>query len=294
MKNVEKLAEEVKAAMEEMSGKEVKIYQGIKQNGKMMTGLTVHNPSANTSPVVYLDPEKDFDVPVRVLAKQFLDTIEAYMPETDFDTSQFTDFERAKERIIMTLINKEHNKDLLEKVPYIDVTDDLVVIFKYNVMCEDGQAANIVIRKEHAEGWGVSPEALYSIAEINTAQLFPPEVIKLASYVSEMMGRPVGDSGYYILTNKQKLSGATTLVYPQLIKQLCSIYKCEKLLILPSSVNELLIYPATDEEELVQMIGESVNMVHGVNATLEPKDFLSDSVYVYDRQQDYFTAYRKN
>lgn len=294
MKDLEKLAEEVKAAMEELSGKEVKIYHGLIRDGKTMTGLTIVNPSVNTSPVVYLDPEKDFDIPVKALAQKLLDVIEAHMPETDFDTSQFTDFERAQKRIIMTLINKDRNKDLLEKVPYIDVTDDLVVIFKYNVMCKDGQAANIVIRKEHAEGWGVSPEVLYSIAEINTAQLFPPEVLKLASYVSEMMGRPVEDAGYYILTNKQRLSGATTLVYPLLMKQLCGVYRCQKLLILPSSVNELLIYPATDEDDLDRMAKESLNMVHEVNATLEPKDFLSDSVYVYDRQQDYFAAYRKN
>lgn len=154
MRNLEKLAEEVKAAMEEMSGKKVKIYHGLNRNGKSMTGLTVHDSSVNISPVVYLDPEKDFDVPVVVLAKQFLEVIEANMPKADFDTSQFTDFEKAKERIIMTLINREHNKDLLEKVPYIDITGDLVVIFKYNVMSKLGQAANIVIRNEHAKKWG--------------------------------------------------------------------------------------------------------------------------------------------
>ena len=295
MNKLEKLAEEVKTAMEEMSGKEVKVYQGLNRNGKTLTGLTIVDPYVNTSPVVYLDPEKDFNIPVKVLAKKFLNVIETNMPKWDFDASQFTDFERAKKRIIMTLVNKEYNEDLLKKVPYIDVTDDLVVIFKYNVMNRPGQAANIVIRKEHAEGWGVSPETLYSIAEINTAQLFPPEVIKLASYVSEELGRPVEDAGYYILTNKQKLSGATTLVYPLLMKQLCSVYKCKKLLILPNSVNELLIYPVADEEEnLDWMIKESLNMVNEVNATLDPKDFLSDGVYVYDRQQDYFTAYRKH
>lgn len=225
MRNLEKLAEEVKAAMEEMSGKKVKIYHGLNRNGKSMTGLTVHDSSVNISPVVYLDPEKDFDVPAVVLAKQFLEVIEANMPKADFDTSQFTDFEKAKERIIMTLINREHNKDLLEKVPYIDITGDLVVIFKYNVMSKPGQAANIVIRNEHAEKWGVSPEALYSIAETNTARLFPPEVIKLASFVSERLDAPVADVGYYILTNKQHLAGATTLAYPLLMKRLCRAYQ---------------------------------------------------------------------
>ena len=37
MRNLEKLAEEVKAAMEEMSGKKVKIYHGLNRNGKSMT-----------------------------------------------------------------------------------------------------------------------------------------------------------------------------------------------------------------------------------------------------------------
>ena len=233
---------------------------------------------------------KDFDVPAVVLAKQFLEVIEANMPKADFDTCQFTDFEKAKERIIMTLINREHNKDLLEKVPYIDITGDLVVIFKYNVMSKPGQAANIVIRNEHAKKWGVSPEALYSIAETNTARLFPPEVIKLASFVSERLDAPVADVGYYILTNKQHLAGATTLAYPSLMKQLCSAYQCKKLLILPSSVDELLIYPAKDEEDLDGMAKESLNMVREVSATLDPKDFLSDSVYVYDSQLDNYTV----
>ena len=39
MRNLEKLAEEVKAAMEEMSGKKVKIYHGLNRNGKSMTGF---------------------------------------------------------------------------------------------------------------------------------------------------------------------------------------------------------------------------------------------------------------
>lgn len=108
--------------------------------------------------------------------------------------------------------------------------------------------------------------------------------------MSERLDAPVADVGYYILTNKQHLAGATTLAYPSLMKQLCSAYQCKKLLILPSSVDELLIYPAKDEEDLDGMAKESLNMVREVSATLDPKDFLSDSVYVYDSQLDNYTV----
>lgn len=290
MKNLEKLAEEVKAAMEELSGKEIKIYHGLNRNGKPMTGLTIRDPYINTTPVVYIDPEKDFDIPVKKLAKTILDVIEENMPKWDFDASQFTDYERAKKRIIMTLVSKSYNEELLKKVPYVNVTNDLVVIFKYNIMNRPGQAANIVVHNEHMEGWGVSVAELFNVARTNTPVLFPVEITKLSSFASERMQRPVEDAGYYILTNEQKLSGATAMVYPSLLKKLCGMHRCQKLLILPSSVNDLLFYPVANDRTLDWMIKESLMMVHEVNATLEPGDFLSDSVYVYDGLENKLTS----
>ena len=284
MNKLEKLAEETKTAMEKMSGKKVQICQGTCK-GETMIGLSIYDPSNNVSPVVYLDQGKDFDIPVKKLAKKILDVIEANTPETNFDTSKFEDFEKAKERIIMLLVNQEQNKELLKEVPYVELTDDLVLIFKYVF----GQAS-VTIRNKHVKEWGASVEELLTIAEKNTPTFCPVETVNLSSFTSERAQRKVADAGYYILSNEQRFYGATAMAYPYLMKRLCKMFHCNRMLVLPISVHELLFYPVVNEDNLERMMEESLKMTQENNKTSNPEEFLSNSVYLYDSSQNGFAT----
>ena len=86
----------------------------------------------------------------------------------------------------------------------------------------------------------------------------------------------------YCLTNYLVRNGASVLLYPGLLKECAA--KCGKdLVILPSSVDEVLLMPLSDENKL----NELTEMVRGINqSVLEPGKVLSDHVYRYDYEND--------
>ena len=107
------------------------------------------------------------------------------------------------------------------------------------------------------------------------------EIKPMADLLAEMMGdelAPEDLSGIpmYVLTNKNRIYGATGMLNGKAIQQ-CSELLGDRFYILPSSVHELILIPdAGDPACLTEMVRE-------INRTvLTPNDFLSDMVYVYD------------
>ena len=83
----------------------------------------------------------------------------------------------------------------------------------------------------------------------------------------------------YILTNTEKLHGAACILYQQLLEEFAKKVN-DNLYILPSSVHEIIMIPASfagKASELRQMVEE-------INATqVEEEEVLSDSVYFFNR-----------
>ena len=90
------------------------------------------------------------------------------------------------------------------------------------------------------------------------------------------------DYSMYILTNKLKIHGATCITYPRLLKRI-SDYLEDDLVIIPSSIHEVLILPASitqkdySYEELEAMITETNDTV------LTDDEVLSTHAYIYEK-----------
>ena len=84
----------------------------------------------------------------------------------------------------------------------------------------------------------------------------------------------------YVLTNREKRYGAAALLYSGQISELADQVESD-LLILPSSVHEVLLLPDDHRQEYTfyrQMVRE-VNTTH-----VEPEEVLSYSLYRYNRK----------
>lgn len=197
-----------------------------------------------------------------------------------FDVSLFTDFNAVKNRICYKVVNTASNKQLLEDVPHRKMLD-LSVVY-YVMVSVDGVAGSILIHNNHLNFWNVTENDLYEYASINTSKILPAGIKSMFDTLSEMIDMedlPNTDDFIYVLTNKEKMQGASTILYPDVLSTFAD-KKNANLWLIPSSVHEWIII--CDDENVNR---ETLSMmIQDVNSTqLAVDEVLSDHPYYYNR-----------
>ncbi len=274
-KFIEKVVEEMQKVYPDAK---LEVKEVNKNNGISLTGLIIRTDDTNMSPTIYLDPyyenysegEMDMADVVERICKVYEDA----KPSTSFDVDSFANYERAKSRICLKLINFEQNEALLGQIPHIKWLD-LAICFYYLIEAEE--CATILVRNEHIARWGVTPEQLLDVAKENTAKLMPIQTMSLA----EMLGfPPFGEEPFQIATNQKKLYGACAMYQDSLLEDIANTWD-DDVTIIPSSVHEVLLMPSKSIENntLTNLIGE-------VNETeVDDQEVLSSHPYVYKREE---------
>lgn len=296
--------EMVKEEVEKRLGEEytVKTKEVIKNNGVVLTGITVGKPEINISPIIYLNNYYEtYTSNNEELEKILSDIMEIYVGSCikhTIDLQFFTDFEQVKEQIVFKLVNYEKNSKLLKDVPFLPF-QDLAIVFQCLVSNERNGSTSIMIHHAHTKLWNVTAQDLYRQAQENMPRLYPYEICGIRDIVMEMMQQSGEETDLcealpeeaplplYVLTNTNRINGAGTLLYENIIKDFAQAAD-KNVFILPSSVHEVLL--------LVENGGESVEnlkqMVHEVNETeVEAEDFLSDHIYYYNRKTSRISMY---
>ena len=87
----------------------------------------------------------------------------------------------------------------------------------------------------------------------------------------------------YVLSNKLKIHGATSIVYPGLLEDIAERL-CSDLIIIPSSIHEVLIIPESYIDSQDNLPPDYESMIREVNETqLTDDEVLGDCVYHYRR-----------
>jgi hypothetical protein len=249
------------------------------------------HPDRNVSPTIYLPPYYHRyleGVPLADIYEDILCTYEKHLPEEDFDTSLFTDYRKAAPRIVMRLVSYARNKETLQNVPYFRY-QDLAVLFYCMVFTDGESQANILIHDEHLSLWGIDRDELYRTAMENTAQLLPPQITPMSSVLQECgvwTGEDLTDLDLpmYILSNRYRTNGATVILYDGLLSKLAERLESD-LVLLPSSVHELILVPVSDPEEVD--FSHYNALVQEVNETqLADEEVLSDHAYLFTRDEN--------
>jgi hypothetical protein len=151
---------------------------------------------------------------------------------------------------------------------------------------KEGSDLSILITNKLINALGVTESQLFNVASNNTP-ILEKVVIKTTkeiilnciedSVVDKSINKMIDSDVIYVVTNKNKYLGATTVLYPDLVKGIAEDLNRDLYIIFPS-VHEFLII----DTEARTSSHRIKSVIRTINETLvEPGEVLSDNLYRY-------------
>ncbi len=215
------------------------------------------------------------------------------------------DYEKIKSRILCRLVSAERSENLPEevvRVPYLDLS---VVFCVFPEEWEYGIQRGFKITYEMLQGWKISEEKMRRDAYENTKRRYRYifrdlnlVTEALSAHADRFLTDPAGviesvpmrsDSRkeeksmrMYTLVNQELCNGSVILLFPDQLKVFAEQIQTD-LIILPSSVNELICLEKNDDLDY----GKLRSIVMSVNQTcVSEEEILSDQLYQYIREEN--------
>lgn len=299
----------VSERLQDIIGCEVRIHKVPKNNGLVLTGVTIMREGRNAYPTIYLDNYyEDYQAgrDMESIVREIKRTDEKYQVAEDFDITCFTDFNKVKANLYYKIINYDSNINLLQDVPHKSILD-FAKVYYVEIKNEVLGNGTILVTNHHIGNWGVTADDLDTIATRNTEIKLLPSVkemsevlnIKLTEMYEDMKedGEIPEDAtmpdlnhikypDMYVVSNKKGLYGASTLVYNNFLRIVTEVIR-DDLVIFLSSIHEFIFMPAST---VVRDYHELKEIVETINATVvDREECLSDNVYFYNRFTDELT-----
>lgn len=303
----EKYISEVVEHVKELIKNRYDVYanQQLKNNSVISNGICIHSKSRNISPIINIDGFYEsgmtaYETAVKVVERynELKDT------EIPFDVHKLLDFKEMQDKVAFRLVNAEANAGLLESSPYCEVTDDLALLYYLDL--GDGI---IGISDTLMEIWDVTEEDLYNLAVVNTPKLHPATLGLMVEAMADMIECTEDfqidkyDMGCEYMTDEEfkkmliermddgnsipmfvlcggNTYGASVLMYEDVLESVHEFLGKDFYIFL-RSIHELMILPCFEEYDISALR----SMIQYVDeATLEPEDRLSNSVYFFNEK----------
>lgn len=258
-----------------------------KNNGVTLTGIVARRENINSFPTIYVDDYYREDIKeeeVQEIALKMADRLRLADLKQPVDLSGFADFEKAKTRLSFKLINTEKNRELLADIPNRPFFNLSIVYFYLIEKAPFEGNATVLIRKSHMDTWNITEAELYKAACMNAPQMLPSRIENMNEVLGGIFPAELFRNliPMYVLTNSEKLFGASCILYPDELKSF-AVKMDSDLFLLPSSVHEMILLP--NMPELNQRA--FLDIVAEINHTQVPEeDVLADSVYFYNKKED--------
>ncbi len=276
-------------------GSDVEITTSEQKKNNQITYpcLTIRHPDRNISPNIRLDELFDTYKNGNMNLEEITERISSAYNSIDRKSLKFeniiSDPEKVSDKIFYRLVNYERNCETLETYPHFRILD-LAVVFCIYVPLPNEETGSVRIDDKIAKLLGFDAGKLLALAVKNTPAIFPTSFEDLDELLVRIMrkrGVPdhmiplfMNNGGFHspmkVLTNDQSYYGASCILYPGVLENIRKDLGHD-LYIIPSSVNEVIILPAStiDAEHLNEMVKD-------VNSTVIPPDqILSDNIYRY-------------
>lgn len=290
----------VREEVEKRAGEQytVRINDVRKNNGVVLSGLTMMEDDSNISPTIYLNHYyEDYEDGRTTLTNVVNDVMDHYnrnKVNRSVDMRQFLNYESVKKGIVYKLVNTAKNKELLEDVPHVEFLD-LSVVFQYLIQNEHFGTASILNHNAHLKLWDVSVEELYQVADANTQNLQGYELRSMIDAIRDLLEMDtIGEAAdieymeehadnvpMYVLSNKNRVGGASCILYDGLLADFATAIG-GSFYVIPSSIHEVLLLPADSRDEQ----DEIKAMIKEINDTqVRTEEILSDSLYFFDKEE---------
>ena len=200
---------------------------------------------------------------------------------------ELADFEKVREHLTIRMVNQEKNRKLLEDVvsiPFLNLSGIFYVADSLESMM-----LGVKVTRFLAELWGVGMETLRETALENLASSGAFQMREISEVLSEFPEYRIrrgerGKIGLYVVTDASRTNGPAVLLLPEILDRMAEELG-DDLLILPSSVHELMVLKAADA-----YIGDLLRIVREINASVvSAGEFLADCVYQYSRERSEVT-----
>ncbi|MGN0346384.1 MAG: DUF5688 family protein [Lachnospiraceae bacterium] len=215
--------------------------------------------------------------------------------------------------------NEELLKDI-PYIEYLDmaiVFYHIVPDALFGIDVDKDTNASMLITHNLLKLWNKTKETLYEDAIANGPRLLPYKLLSMAEMMKQLvmdriMKEMIEEEGYdrdnedemeiildraemeyeymfpkmeevpmHILTNQNQYFGAATILYHNILQDVADSMK-EDLIILPSSIHEVILLPYSVANDASEM----ANMVKEINrSVLSEEEILTDSVYRYSREK---------
>ncbi len=256
-----------------------------KNNGLKLDGLVISNKQSNLSPTIFLNyyfEKQDLFPDLNAVCRDIQRTYEQNRCEESIHADFFTDYSVIRGHIAYRLINYKKNKELLQTVPYIRYLDLAIVFYCLLHFSETGNAT-VLIHNSHLKLWNITKKQLYKQACQTTPDLLPYDFRNISALLGSQHSEDDLPSfcPMYVLTNSQKLYGASCMLYPGILEAVSEKLGYD-LFVLPSSIHEIILLQAENSsrhKELAEMVAQ-------INQTeLAADEVLSSHVYYYSRAE---------
>lgn len=304
MRTKEDFVTNVTTIVKEMlgSGYQVDTQSIRKNNDTEHLALQIRKVNACAAPLIYIDQYYEAyrlnEADLYTIVQRIVDTYEHCMMSPtalsleDWKGNLSKEF--ILEHVFFKVVNGEMNEASFSSVPHRNVVGDLAMVFCVMFDSSEDGVASVTLTNLLCELKGITEQELFDNAMQNTPLLFPMETVSFASFNTSMMngtdeseadnlGIPALDKDFFILTNSRKVNGASTLLYPGVLKDIANHLGTD-FYIIPSSIHELLILKDSNNLEDAESL---TGVIKEVNDTqLSNEEILSYKLYHYNRQLD--------
>lgn len=242
------------------------IIDNVSRESGAYTGMIVKLPGQDVAPTINMDDLYralgSFDEKM----EQIADFVTAAIPEELIRIKEMmSDYENIKDKLFIK-VNCSDNEENFSNLA-CRYFEDMIVT--YHVRFKD--FGSVAITKDIMESFGVSEKKLFADAIKSSEKLAPPEISSMGSilHLNE-------DTNMTIVSNSMRMHGASAMLYPNVLNR---IAKDGKILILPSSIHEIITLPDNGNIDVEHLH----NIVKEINHTAELEGIkLSDHIYSYE------------
>lgn len=250
------------------------------KNGVVFEGIRIMNDT-NIAPVIYTDEiikrAMDKDMSFDEVVSSVVAIYEANH-SIDIDIKEFFNKEFILNHLYIGL-QKESIEELIKRNCDFEGIEAYLYVRRERY---GNESYSVKLNKGIMEIAGISLEEAWKSAEENTNA--ETTIKSMACVMAEVMGMDYDEemgnmlpTPFYVISNACKVKGASAVLNKERLVEFGQKYDTDRIIVLPSSVHEMLLVPYTEEISLDDFSA----MVTEINeAEVAPEERLTDRAYI--------------